>query len=64
MILTAYNMKTKQKDVPFEGKPTLSRTKNGGYVVKGVDKNGNKMCTMLNKENADKAIKLGLVIEE
>jgi len=63
MELTAYCMKTKQKNVPFVGKPELSKTTRGGYILKGVDKDGNKMSAIISKEKADEAIRLNLVIE-
>jgi len=62
MVLTAYCLKTKQKDVPFEGRPTMTRTKTGGYMLKGQDANGNKMSAFISKEKADEALNLGLVI--
>lgn len=61
MELTAYCLKTKQKNVPFEGKPELIKTSRGGYMLKGQDKDGNKMSAIISKEKADEAIRLGLV---
>ena len=62
MKLTAYCFATKQKNVPFAGKPLLEQTKNGGYILKGVDENGNKMCAILSKVNAVEAVRLNLVV--
>ena len=59
MALTAYNMKTKEKDCPFAGKPTIIKTKNGRYLVKGEDKKGNKMASAIGESNALAAIKSG-----
>ena len=61
MELTAYCLKTKQKNVPFSGKPDLILTSKGGYMLKGQDKDGNKMCAIISKQKADESIKLGLV---
>ena len=62
MKLTAYCFKTKQKNVPFAGKPVLEQTKNGGFILKGVDESGNKMCAIVSRANAEEAIKLNLVV--
>lgn len=61
MELTAYCLKTKQKNVPFVGKPELSKTTKGGYMLKGEDKDGNKMSAIISKTTAEEAMKLGLV---
>lgn len=63
MELTAYCMKTKQKNVPFVGKPELSKTSRGGFILKGVDKDGNKMSAIISKDTANEAISLKLVVE-
>lgn len=63
MELTAYCMKTKQKNVPFAGKPELSKTSKGGFIVKGADKDGNKMSAIISKETASEAVKLNLVTQ-
>lgn len=63
MELTAYCLKTKTKNVPFEGKPELSKTSKGGFILKGVDKDGNKMSAIVSKETANEAIKLNLVTQ-
>ena len=62
MELTAYCMKTKQKE-SFVGKPELMKTSKGGFILKGQDKNGNKMSAILSKEKANEAIQLKLVTE-
>ena len=59
MALTAYCMKTKQKNVPFKGKPTVEKTSKGGYCVKGEDKAGNKMAAIISETTAKEAIKSG-----
>jgi hypothetical protein len=63
MELTAYCLKTKQKNVPFLGKPELSKTSRGGFMLKGVDKDGNKMSAIVSATTANEAIKLGLVTQ-
>jgi hypothetical protein len=62
MELTEYCLKTKQKNVPFEGKPELKETSKGGFILIGKDKDGNKMSAIISKEKAFEAIRLGLVI--
>lgn len=58
MGLTAYCLKTKTKDVPFKGKPAI--TKNGNrYMAKGVNANGYAMAKIMGEEAALKAIKDG-----
>jgi hypothetical protein len=56
--LTAYCMKTKQKDTPFAGTPKIDKLGNK-YMVKGEDKDGNGMCKIMGKDNALAAIKDG-----
>jgi hypothetical protein len=63
MELTAYCLKTKTKNVPFKGKPELIRTSKGGFMLKGQDKDGNKMSAIVSSTTANEAIKLGLVVE-
>jgi len=63
MELTAYCLKTKTKNVPFVGKPELSKTSRGGFMLKGKDKDGNKMSAIISATTANEAIKLGLVTQ-
>jgi len=63
MELTAYCFATEQKRVPFHGKPILEQTKNGGFIIRGIDSDGNKMCAIISKINAHKAVRLGLVVD-
>ena len=63
MELTAYCLKTKQKNVPFVGKPELMKTARGGFMLKGQDKDGNKMSAIISKDTANEAINLGLVTQ-
>jgi hypothetical protein len=41
--------------------PVIGKTKRGGFIAKGICSNCNKtkMCVMMSKENAEKAIKDG-----
>ena len=61
--LTAYCLKTKEKNTPFEGSPEITKTKKGGYMAKGVDAAGNKMCAMLNEAKALTAIEDGVAVK-
>lgn len=63
MALTAYCMKTKQKNVPFNGKPMIEKTSKGGYCVKGEDKAGNKMAAIVSETTATEAIKKGEAVK-
>lgn len=56
--LMAYCLKTKQKEEMLE--PVVSLTKRGGYIVKGVTAEGNKMAKILSKENAENLISEGI----
>lgn len=55
--LVAYCLRTKQKEVMLEA--VVSLTSKGGYIAKGVTKDGNKMSLMMSKENAELAISSG-----
>jgi hypothetical protein len=57
-------MKTKQKEVPFVGKPILMTTTKGGFILKGEDKDGNKMSAIVSKDTANEAMKLNLVVKQ
>lgn len=57
-MLTAYNIKTKEKGVEIKD-AVISKTAGGAYLVKGHDGNGNKLTTLINKEKADIAIASG-----
>lgn len=57
--ITAYCMKTKQKDVPMQD-AVITKTSRGGYMAQGHDGNGNKMTTMLSEARALEAIKDGV----
>ena len=58
MVLTAYDLKRKEKDVPFT-EVTIEKTKRGGYIAKGVNAFGNKMSGILSEAKALAAIEAG-----
>ena len=59
MVLTAYDLKAKQKDVPFT-EVTIEKTKRGGYIAKGTNVYGNKMSGILSEAKALEAIAAGI----
>ena len=54
----AYCMKTKEKNVLMQD-AVITKTARGGYMAQGHDGKGNKMTTMLSKDNAELAVKAG-----
>jgi hypothetical protein len=58
-MLTAYCMKTKEKNVPMQN-AVITKTSRGGYMAQGDDGKGNKMTTMLSEANAVQAVKDGV----
>ena len=58
-MLTAYCMKTKEKNVPMQD-AVITKTSRGGYMAQGNDGKGNKMTTMLSEANALQAVKDGV----
>jgi len=57
-MLTAYNVKTKEKNVPILD-AVVSKTAKGGYIAKGNDGKGNKLTALLGETKALAAIKAG-----
>jgi hypothetical protein len=57
--LTAYNVKTKEKNVPIQD-AVITKTAKGAYMVQGHDGKGNKLTTLVNAEKALGAIKEGI----
>ena len=57
-ILEAYCLKTKRKEIMVEAEVVM--TKKGGYMCKGTDKDGNKMCLIMGKATAEEVINKGL----
>ena len=58
-MLTAYCMKTKEKNVPMQ-EAVITKTARGGYMAQGHDGKGNKMTTMLSEATALEAVKNGV----
>jgi hypothetical protein len=56
--LTAYCMKTKEKNVPIQD--AKIDIKNGRFIAGGHDGNGNKLTTILGKDKAEAAIEAGI----
>ena len=57
--LTAYNVKTKEKNVPIQD-AVITKTAKGAYMAQGHDGKGNKLTTLLNQEKAMAAIQAGI----
>ncbi len=53
MEIKGYCIATKKKGVKMHG-VKIEKTKKGGFMAKGHDGNGNKMCAMISKETAAK----------
>jgi hypothetical protein len=62
-MLTAYNVKTKEKNVPIHD-AIVSRTAKGGYIAKGNDGKGNKLTALLGEAKALEAIKAGVAKQD
>ena len=58
VMLTAYNVKTKEKNVPVLD-AVITKTARGAYMVQGHDGKVNKLTTLVNEEKAMAAIKAG-----
>ncbi|MBX3257309.1 MAG: hypothetical protein KF862_24500 [Chitinophagaceae bacterium] len=56
--LTAYNVKTKEKNVPIQD-AVITKTSKGAYMAQGHDGKGNKLTTLLGEAKALAAIKAG-----
>jgi molybdopterin biosynthesis enzyme len=56
--LTAYNVKTKEKNVPIQD-AVITKTPKGGYMAQGHDGKGSKLTTLLGEAKALAAIKAG-----
>lgn len=59
VTLTAYNVKTKEKNVPIQD-AVISKTAKGAYMAQGHDGKGNKLTTLLNEQKALAAIEAGV----
>jgi hypothetical protein len=58
-MLTAYCLKTKEKNVPLQD-AVITKTAKGGYMAQGHDGKGNKMTSILGEAKALQAIKDGV----
>ncbi|HTN07169.1 hypothetical protein [Agriterribacter sp.] len=56
--LTAYNVKTKERNVPIQD-AVITKTSKGAYMAQGHDGKGNKLTTLLGEAKALAAIKAG-----
>ncbi|MFT3703765.1 MAG: hypothetical protein QM802_15485 [Agriterribacter sp.] len=56
--LTAYNVKTKEKNVPIQD-AVITKTSKGAYMAQGHDGKGNKLTTLLGEAKALAAIQAG-----
>jgi len=56
--LTAYNVKTKEKNVPIQD-AVITKTAKGAYMAQGHDGKGNKLTTLLGEAKALAAIQAG-----
>lgn len=61
--LTAYNVKTKEKNVPIQD-AVISKTAKGGYIAKGHDGKGNKLTALLGESKALAAIQAGVAKQD
>lgn len=59
LTLTAYNVKTKQKNVPMLN-AVITKTVKGAYMAQGDDGNGAKLTTLINEKKALACIEAGL----
>ncbi|MBU0894168.1 MAG: hypothetical protein KKF48_01165 [Nanoarchaeota archaeon] len=58
-MVKGYCVKCKKKGQEMKD-ATIGQTARGGYMAKGACKScGTKMCAMMSKDNAEKAIKAG-----
>ena len=58
-MLTAYNVKTKEKNVPIQ-EAVITKTAKGAYMAQGHDGKGNKLTTLLSESKALAAIQAGV----
>ena len=59
VTLTAYNVKTKEKNVPIVD-AVVTKTAKGAYMAQGHDGKGNKLTTLMGEAKALAAIKAGV----
>jgi hypothetical protein len=59
VTLTAYNVKTKEKNVPILD-AVITKTAKGAYMAQGNDGKGNKLTTLMNEAKALACIEAGI----
>ena len=59
VTLTAYNVKTKEKNVPIQD-AVITKTAKGAFMAQGHDGKGNKLTTLLGADKAKAAIEAGV----
>lgn len=59
VTLTAYNVKTKEKNVPILD-AVITKTARGAYMAQGNDGKGNKLTTLMAEAKALACIKAGI----
>ena len=59
VTLTAYNVRTKEKNVPILD-AVITKTAKGGYMAQGVSADGAKLTTLLGEAKALACIEAGL----
>ena len=59
VTLTAYNVKTKEKNVPIQD-AVITKTAKGTYMAQGHDGKGNKLTALVGAEKALAAIEAGI----
>ena len=59
-MVKAYCVVCKEKGVEMKS-PVIEKTSRGGYIAKGICSkcNKTKMCAMMSKDNAEKALESG-----
>ena len=62
-MITAYCLKTKEKNVPMHD-AVITKTAKGGYLATGNDGKGNKMAAIMNEAKALEAIKNNVAKKE
>lgn len=63
LTLTAYNVKTKEKNVPIQD-AVIKKTAKGAYMAQGHDGKGNKLTTLLGEAKALAAIQAGIAKQD
>lgn len=59
VTLTAYNVKTKEKNVAVHD-AVITKTAKGAYMAQGHDGKGNKLTTLMNEAKALACIEAGI----